>query len=403
MFNRFVNKIAAENSEKPEAPKLDLDGYRKLAAFIKSNKLDMKTITGKIDISNIVASTLAGTDASFDVYFPGGIYTSAVFTQYLSFSGTPTDVKIRQPFSKIIYHIPQNDGNDKTYTFDRQAIGEIQVFMAKSDSFKYVMRESGMWQTSAGAVTSLEQNIFLPSPGFLLESSGEEILPEMLLPIRNAGSAYIQFVFNTNTDDWVEFTGGTTPAVTWSRTPEFRVSKLSSARSKRAIFGWLNNKILPAWNNRAATIADFTPSGTSYDTELASSAIPSQVNYALGTIQVFADSDATKMTPLNIKSFSEIGLYKDATNVLSGTSTAIRTKTLAVFDTLPYDGQQSTASMQVISVGDANPFNISNVKDIIPFGNATDYQFKIPTISSGVTAAKHNVKCLIYEIIPIRY
>ena len=396
-----VRRIAGEDAEE-KAPTIDYKAYDKLATMIKARDLDMKTITGKIDISNILGATLAVTAGSYDVYLPANIYTGLLMTFFYTVSGGSTDIEIKQPFQKIIYNLQQSDGTVKTLTFDRQAIGEIQAFMLKSNSFKGVLESMNVWERAGGTVTALEQNVFLPTPGFLLDAP-EECIPEMLLPIRTANASYIQFVFAANTTSWVDYTGGTANAITWSRTPELRVTKLSSARSKRQIFNYLRGMLVPVWNTRVSKIG-FTPAGTSYTDEIQTPDLPSKIMLAGFTMAVTIDSDLTEMSPLDWKSFAECGLYQDEDNVLTGTTTALKLRHLNTFDTLPDDGQASSGYINPYFVASTNPFNIKNVaSEVIDFGSSTDYTVRIPSISSGVTAAAHTLRVVIYEIKTMLY
>lgn len=408
-LSRAVTNSEPTNTKVNTKPKeimnnlIDYDAYKNLDSFIKNRNLDMRTTTGTLSISNILGSTLDDTKGMLTIPLKANLYAGIVLNSEYTISGGPTDVAIRSPLLQVTYKIVATDGSgEKLINFDRDAIDLFQVMMAKSNAFKGLLQDTNVWERNAGSVTSIGQPIFLPLPGaFGFNSNG--FITEKLLPIRTSSISELRLTFANNTNQWVTFTGGTNPSISWTSVPEMRISTIASARTKIEIFNWFQNRRVPVWNVSALANKPINGTGSSFGNEVVSPEIPSNINLSFMTMAIHLQTDLAFMNPIEIKSSGELGIYKDSDTKLTGNTTALKLKMYHAFDTLPNDNQDGTYYINVVTVGDKNPFSISEVSRDIMRIDSTDYKFKIPSIDSGLTADDYYVRFVVYKIDTVQY
>lgn len=380
------------NIEGSKVASISYDGYERLDRLIKQKDLDMFMTTNQILTPNLFSATITGNTGTVDIPLPRAIYGGLAYFADYTITGSPTSYKIKSPFASIQWEIFDFYGNKQTFTFDEFAIGEYQKFMAKSNNFKEILSDTFQYDSVATS-TNPSQIIFMPLPGFLLNAP-KQILSEMLLPIRKATASKLKVTFHGSVNNWVEFNGGTTPAITLDELPDIRYTNIASPSTEAVLFNFFGTRKVPVWEIETKTQTFTTLAAvTNYTEEIHSPVLTSQKLLAGVVIKLTEASDTIKMSPLKIKSKGDIGIFKGTVQILSGTSNALKIKAMNTFDTLPSDTvSASTFELLPIFVSSANPFNISSVaRDYIDIGDATDYRITIRGIDSGLTASTNYV------------
>lgn len=421
MYKAAVNtEPKPKNDNKPddEAPKApttrdtiaDPNIYKKLDRMIKSMDLNMKMKTGKLPHNGLITGTIGENNSTIEIILKAEIYGGiALFSEY-NISGTPTSYNIKAPLSNIAWVITDIEGNEQIYTFRSEAIAEFQKDMLKSETIKDMFTQTNSYTTGQSGATQ-SQAVFLPFPSFLVDSP-VEVIGERLLPIRVANACKLRLTFESATTKWCDFTGGTTPAITLASVPELRYSNISSATTKKAIYDFYKYRCAPVYSTETRQIL-FTASGTAHSENLETKALTTSKKFVGCTIklcQIYDTSatsnvDTARMEPIELKTSSEMGLYKGEENIMTGTSNAIKLKTLGTFDCLPSDGDSTTSyHITPLFVSASNPFSISNIARDFIFTEGTDYVIRIPTIASGlISTDKYEIRVTIFNLQKVYY
>lgn len=416
MIRNLFSQVNATKGNDADAPTVlsagvDADAYLKLDKKIKSMDLDMKLKTDLLDITNIVSSDIDRNTGTTTITLPSEVYTGLAYFASYTIAGGPASYNMRAPFDNIQYEIRQENGEVKTFTFTSDAINQFQKFMLKSQTIKDMYEETYSYVRDATS-TSISQVVFLPLPGYLIDAP-EQIISETMMPIRRENSSKLKLTFFTDPTLWCEFTGGVVPTVALTTAPEIRYSYISSQRSKDAIFKFFGGRRVPVWTTEVYE-QTFDATGTSRSSNLEVGNLTSDIKFA-GMIQALyrttsgggvTEHDTAEMLPIPIVSSGEIGLYRGKDQVLTGTSNALKMKSLNTFDCLSSEGvTASPYGITPIFVSASNPFNISGIaRDYIGFGNSTKFKINIPNISSGLIATEtYKAKATIFELEEVLY
>lgn len=385
------------------------NGYKQLNSLLINQNADLKEKTDKLPLNGLISANITSNVGTVNLNLPAEIYSGG-FTYFANYTitGAPTSYKIREPFSSIQYQLRQNDGSIKVYTFDRVAISQFNAFMNQNASIKDQLAEEHQYCVSESDA-AITQTVFLPTPSFL-GVNPDNVLTEMYMPIRDENVSRIKITFSPITD-WVQFNGGTTPAIELGSVPEIRYNYISSQRTRDLIYNFVDGLRLPVWTTESLETT-FTATGISKTTPTNIGSLSSGIKFAGTVIGLYksesggAAVDSVNMAPIRIFSYDELGLYKAKDMALTGTSNSMKIKARNTFGILPNDyDTSSNYKILPIFVSSNNPYSISSVaRDYIDFGNSTKYRLILPSIATGLDSGDtYTVKATIFEIDNVQY
>jgi hypothetical protein len=272
--------------------------------------------------------------------------------------------------------------------------------MLKSMSFKHVFDRCFTHKRGATA-TSFRQYLFIPSPSGLLDTPGVDSSSKIF--VVNPSKVKLKLEFYNSVDQFVDFNGGTSPSIEFSKIPDLRYSSLVDDRTIAFMQNYFRRYRAPVWNIERLPEITFSASAASYGSSLDSEPLSTDRHIVAAIGWIFDDADDAHMSPVPLLSDDEVGFYKSTRQIVTAVSDVLQLRMLSSFDTLPYDGQLEDVEPFAISITDANLFDINSVAQgrYLSTGSATDYRLRIPSIAGNLTSG--NDYAVVFDLMSIEW
>lgn len=430
MFKKLMSQITVEGQkqetstvakgadgageiDQQEIELLDNDAYVKLDRQIKQLDLDMKATTDILELNGLISATLTSNTGTVGLTLPAQVFNGFVYCANYTITGTAAVYNMKCPFNSIQWEIKQGNGlGRKTFTFTNESIVLFNKYMQKSQTVKDQFGET-FAHVRGATETSVSQMIFLPTPAYFGVDAPEQIISEMMMPIRYESSSKLKLNFYSSTSEWCEFTSGASTGIVLDAVPEIRYSCLANENAKDTIYNFFESREVPVWNITDVE-EEFDATGTARSKNLQVGLLPANIRFAGHTLAMYqqydasttSDVDTAQMCPIKVVSNNEIGLYKKKNYVLTSTSNALQLRSINTFDCLPSEGVSgSVYKIAANFVSTSNPLNITRTsRDYVDFGNSSDYRINVPSIDSGlVYGDTYLVRATIFELDRVQY